>query len=169
VCVASIFNIQTVHYQLLLPLSLVMYLDVIRSLSLWMHDLCTAYKNQLWSLFHWGLLHIPTPSQSTRSWDCTGQWLGSGLNDRGIAFRLPGQEMLAPFLHIVQIGSEAHPPSYSMSTNVTLSTWLNRPGCEPDHSPRCRRDVICYHGVHKHVTFDLHIYKTTRSRACKIE
>jgi hypothetical protein len=57
---------------------------------------------------------------------------GYGLDDRGFGIRVPvGSRIL--FLHVVQTGSEAHPPSYPMGTGAS-SPGVKLPGREADDS-----------------------------------
>jgi hypothetical protein len=162
-CVLFVFKTQTVHYKLLHPSSLGIYLHVFSSLSLWMYELHTANKNWVWSVFHWGLLHIRTPFQSTMSWECTGHpmtWLWPGRPDNRVSI---ARARAVSLLHIIQTDSEAHPAFYSTSTNVASVHVVKEAGAWT--WPLAAMLWICYHGVHKRFTFDL----VTRNTVCKLQ
>jgi hypothetical protein len=155
---------QTVHYKLLLPSALGIYLHVFSSLSLWMYELHTVNKNWVWSVLHCGLFHIRTPFQSTISWECTGHtmtWLWPGRLGNRVSIAWARDVSL---LHIIQTDSEAHPASYSTSINVTSFHVVKdaRAWTRP-------LTAMLSPGVHKPFTFDLSIKRVTRTTACKIQ
>lgn len=100
------------------------------------------------------------------SWECTGHTTtclrpGRPVNRVSIAWARD-----VSIFHIIQTDSEAHPGSYSTSTNVASFHVVKKAGAWT--WPFTAILWICYHGVHKRFTFDLGIKIITRNTACKI-
>jgi hypothetical protein len=64
---------------------------------------------------------------------------GYGLDDRGFELE-SGWDQEFSLLHVVQIGSGAHPASYPWVRGA-LSPVVKRPGREADHSPATSAEV----------------------------
>jgi len=62
------------------------------------------------------------------------------LRDGRYGFRIPEGQVIWFFIFGTQIGSGAHPASYSMGRGV-LSRGAKHPGCDFDHSPPCSYEV----------------------------
>jgi hypothetical protein len=92
----------------------------------------------IWNIAYIYFYKLPKIENMSRD-SAVGIEIGDGLNDLGVGVRVPVRASFS-LLHVVQIGSGAHPASYLMVAGA-LSPEVKRLGREADHSPPTSAEV----------------------------